>query len=483
MTEREGVDPLKRYDEEEAVGRTTRRHGAGLLEEEGVEPGGRLSVVRENTGYESPDEQHQFVREPHQIRGCPATVPHRRHHNAREQVLEGQEPEHHSHASLNDLVLGARKVKNVGIRDRVACVQWTWFTMTMATGGIANVLASIPFQAQWLTIIGLIFFFLNIVLFIMNCILTTLRFRFRPNTFNSSFTDQVESLFTAAVIVSIATIFITICEYGVPHTGPWLLQVMEVLFWVYVGVSMVVSASIYLILWSTLTFPVHTMTPIWVFPAYPLLLTAPFGQALIGTAIETSRLSSLNTVAIAFASISVQGAGFLISLMISTAFLYRLMTQKLPRDAQRPGIFVSIGPFAFTVAGVVGLGDHAEEIIPLDFLGNAHAVFILKVLSYMLGLWLWGLAVWFFLVSAGSLWKYLKPDHRLPFQMTWFSFVFPNTALVTATLALGKAFESHALQVTGCVLAGCLVVVWLFVFGYMLRALWRRELLWPRDED
>ncbi|KAB5582491.1 hypothetical protein GE09DRAFT_269487 [Coniochaeta sp. 2T2.1] len=144
MTEKEGVDPLKRYDEEEAIGQTTRRRGAGLLEEEegGDEPGSRLPVVRENTGYESPDEQHHFVREPHRMRSCPATVPHRRHNNAREEILEGQEPEHQSHASLNDLVLGARKMKNVGIRDRVACVQWTWFTMTMATGGIANVLAS-----------------------------------------------------------------------------------------------------------------------------------------------------------------------------------------------------------------------------------------------------------------------------------------------------------------------------------------------------
>ena len=51
---------------------------------------------------------------------------------------------------------------------------------------------------------------------------------------------------------SIATIFITTCEYGVPHTGSWLLRVMEVLFWVYVGLSMLVSAGIYLILWSTL---------------------------------------------------------------------------------------------------------------------------------------------------------------------------------------------------------------------------------------
>lgn len=225
------------------------------------------------------------------------------------------------------------------------------------------------------------------------------------------------------------------------------------------------------------------MTPIWVFPAYPLLLTAPFGSTLISTAIDSGQLTSLNAVAISFACVSVQGCAFLISLMISTAFLYRLMTQKLPRDAQRPGIFVSIGPFAFTVSGIVSLGNHAEQIIPADFLGNAHAVFILKVLSYMVGLWLWGLSIWFFLVSTGSLWKYLTPDHRLPFQITWFSFVFPNTALVTATLALGTAFKSNVLQILGCVLAGCLVLVWILVFACMLRSLRRRELLWPKDEE
>lgn len=30
----------------------------------------------------------------------------------------------------------------VSIKDRIACFQWTWFTSTMATGGIANVIAS-----------------------------------------------------------------------------------------------------------------------------------------------------------------------------------------------------------------------------------------------------------------------------------------------------------------------------------------------------
>lgn len=51
---------------------------------------------------------------------------------------------------------------------------------------------------------------------------------------------------------SIATILLTTCEYGVPHTGPWLLHVLEVMFWVYISVGMFASAGMYLILWSTL---------------------------------------------------------------------------------------------------------------------------------------------------------------------------------------------------------------------------------------
>jgi hypothetical protein len=47
---------------------------------------------------------------------------------------------------------------------------------------------------------------------------------------------------------------------------------------------------------------------------------------------------------------------------------------------------------------------------------------------------------------------------------------------VTATEALGVAFDSPGLKIFGCVLAACLVLVWLAVFTQMLRCLWRREL-------
>lgn len=46
----------------------------------------------------------------------------------------------------------------------------------------------------------------------------------------------------------------------------------------------------------------------------------------------------------------------------------------------------------------VQLGGLAAEILPEDFMMPGmtnHAVYILRLLSAMIGLWLWGLAVWY----------------------------------------------------------------------------------------
>lgn len=437
-------------------------------------------------GYESPDDIPLPLPTARQRSGGVRQAPSSISSPDLESPRQSSQPPSNS-SSLNSILTRARNFRRskASIRDRIGCFQWTWFTLTMATGGIANVIHSIPYRSQWLAGIGLAFFFLNLVLFALNTILLLMRFYLRPGSFTDAFTDQMESLFISASIVSTATIFITICQYGIPKAGPWLLRVMEIIFWIYAGLSTVISAGLYLTLWSTQVFPIHMMTPVWVFPAYPLLLAAPFGSNLIAGANKSGRLGLLNTEAVAITSVTVQATGFLIAFMVCAAFLYRLMTQKLPRDAQRPGIFISIGPSAFTCAGIVQLGNQTDLIFSKNFMGIEYTVYILRLLAYMTGLWLYGLSIWFFLVSVGSLWKYLFAEHRkkMPFQMTWFSFVFPNTALVTATEALGTAFESNGLKIFGCVLTACIIIVWIFVFTNMLRCLYRRELLWPVDED
>jgi hypothetical protein len=69
-----------------------------------------------------------------------------------------------------------------------------------------------------------------------------------------------------------------------------------------------------------------------------MLLVAPYAGNLINSLPDSDAAARINSVAIAFGAVCVQGTGFLVSLMIYSAFVYRLMTQKLPREKARPGM-------------------------------------------------------------------------------------------------------------------------------------------------
>lgn len=183
------------------------------------------------------------------------------------------------------------------------------------------------------------------------------------------------------------------------------------------------------------------------------------------------------------AGFTLQGIGFMVSLIIYSTYIYRLMTQRLPEEGTRPGMFVSVGPSGFTAAGVIGMADGAQRALPPDFMGNTQmAAMILKVVSAWMSLWIWGLAVWFFMITVGAHWSCVS-HHRMVFTMTWFSFVFPNTALVNSTFAIGKAFDSKAIQIVGCVMTPILILTWFFVVGMMIRAFKLKQILWPQTGE
>ena len=220
------------------------------------------------------------------------------------------------------------------------------------------------------------------------------------------------------------------------------------------------------------------MTPIWIFPAYPLLIIGPHAGVLSKT------LSPPRAFDIIIGGFTLQGIGFMVSMTIYSAFIYRLMTHKLPQEATRPGMFVSVGPSGFTVAGVIGMAEGAQRALPADFMGDGNmAALILRVMASWISLWIWGLALWFFFISVGSHWSCIHKGHHLTFTMTWFSYVFPNTALVTSTFAIGKAFNSRAIQILGCVMTPILVAVWFGVFGMMIRAIILKQILWPQKGE
>ena len=188
-----------------------------------------------------------------------------------------------------------------------------------------------------------------------------------------------------AAVVSLGTVLINISQYGLNHVGPWLNTAVLVLFWIDVALAIIASTGIYLVIWSTQTFTIHQMTPIWIFPAYPLLIIGPYAAVL------SAAFDQPHALDIIIGGFTLQGVGFLVSLTIYAAFIYRLMTQKLPKESTRPGMFVSVGPSAFTAGALINLAINTEKALPADFMGNGPlASMIIRVVASWAALWLWG---------------------------------------------------------------------------------------------
>ena len=202
----------------------------------------------------------------------------------------------------------------------------------------------------------------------------------------ASLSHPTESLFVPAAVVSFGTVLINISQYGLNNVGPWLNTAVLVLFWIDAALAVIASTGIYLVIWSTQTFTIHQMTPIWIFPAYPLLIIGPYAAVLSATLDQSRALD------IIIGGFTLQGVGFLVSLTIYAAFIYRLMTQKLPKESTRPGMFVSVGPSAFTAGALINLAINTEKALPADFMGNGPlASMIIRVVASWAALWLWGL--------------------------------------------------------------------------------------------
>lgn len=233
--------------------------------------------------------------------------------------------------------------------------------------------------------------------------------------------------------------------------------------------------------WSTQYFSISQMTPVWIFPCYPLLIIGPHAGNLAPKVSDPGKALS-----IILSGYVIQGIGFLVSLMIYSAFIYRLMTQKLPKESLRPGMFISVGPSGFTIAGIVNMGQHLPKIVPKDFMGPGMGELagnVAKICANWMGLWLWGLALWFFLISVGAHWS-CATSGKMDFAMTWYSFVFPNTALTTATFAIAKALNGNkTIQYIACAMTIGTILTWFFVVGMMIRAVVIRQILWPQKQE
>ncbi|KAL4788963.1 voltage-dependent anion channel [Aspergillus venezuelensis] len=364
------------------------------------------------------------------------------------------------------------KPKQMSFQEQVT---WGWYSMSMATGGIAVLLYNTPHQFTGLLTIGKIVYIFNLVLFTAISCCLGLRFATVRYALKDSFRHPNETHFVGTCPLALATIILGANNYGVDACGPWLVVALRIVFWIYVAISVfqAIFHNWYLYhrhVGSEQRFPIVRLLP-----SFPAMLGGTIASVL------ASNQPQEQAIPIVVGGITLQGFGMTMALFIYTEYFYRLNKSGLPKLSERPEMFIAVGPWSFTALAFIGMANAAVEKFPAGYLVSsatdaAVAVAtgqIALVLASLVAIFLWTLAFFCFCIALLSM---LAPcrvfggDGGIPMSLAYWSMVFPNTGFVIATIKIGQVLQSEAVLWVSSVMTVLQVAVWL---GVGVATIWR----------
>ncbi|KAH7409857.1 C4-dicarboxylate transporter/malic acid transport protein-like protein [Phaeosphaeria sp. MPI-PUGE-AT-0046c] len=360
---------------------------------------------------------------------------------------------------------------------RLSHFTWSWFECTMSTGAIATLLGQQPNSFTGLKTIGKTFFILDIVLFLAFCACITYRFATNTGSLKRSLHHSHESFFFGSFFVSIALIIYCMEQYAVPSTGSWMIKTLEVLFWGYAGIVILVAVFQYHVIFDREQLPVTEAMPAWILPVYPFLVLGPLGGTLLKSQPPESGFK------IFIGSITFQGLGWTIAFFMLTIYVTRLVNSELPEASKKPGMYVAVGPAAYTANTFVALAMYAPKHVPDDFLGikSVPVGDIFKAVGVAAGIFMWLIAFWF---SAFTTISVLVSAKEMHFTLNYWAFIFPNAGLVIALIQIANALQSAGMKGVCSAATLILVIAWLLVAILNIRGVMKKLVLWPgMDED
>ena len=346
----------------------------------------------------------------------------------------------------------------------------------MATGGLSLLLSpkNQPHSFTGLETIGKLVYVFDLVIFTLTSAAITYRFTRWPGTLKASLTHPTESLFFACFFLSIASIIAGMALYAIPTTGYWLVVTYRVLFWMYFAATFTAAVGLFCMLFTNPSLKIQDMTPAWDLPIFPFMLSGTIASSGIAYQPREYAMPML------FAGLTAQGLGMLVSMGMYASYVRRMINYGFPSPASRPAMFIAVGPPSFTALAIIGLAKNYPR--GYDYFGPDEVTAqVVKIIALLTAVFIWSLSFWFWSVSVVSC---LAVYRSFRFRMNWYAFVFPNVGFILAIVNIGKTLQSEGILWVGSVMTVLIVVLYLYVLGNHVRAVVRKEILYPgKDED
>jgi tellurite resistance protein TehA-like permease len=363
--------------------------------------------------------------------------------------------------------------------------------MSMATGGIAVLLSSTPHQFRGLTTIGKVVYILNLVLFLCISGCLTIRFLSKSSALKESFQEPNESHFMGTCLLALATIVLGAEKYGTEACGPWLQVALRIVFWIYVALATIQALWHNWYLYHIRMASRQPFALVRLLPSFPAMLSGTIASVL------ASHQPHNHALPILIGGTTFQGFGFIMSLFIYSEYFYRLNKDGLPKPADRPEMFIAVGPWSFTALALIGMAEAAVKQFPARYIisytdGSASQQIsvttgdIALVLAALVAIFLWTMAAFCLciaIISVLAQCRVFGGTGALGMSLPYWSMVFPNTGFVIATIRIGQVLQSPAIMWVGSGLTIAQVVVWLCVGVGTIWAVATRRMLWPETGD
>ena len=364
---------------------------------------------------------------------------------------------------------------------------WSWFTCTQSTGGIAIVLFDCPKQFSGLKTIGVIIFICNILLFLTFTLFMILRWASNPSKIYKCFTVAPECYFFGSYWLSMATMIMNM-RYGIPHTGPWLVVAIRVCFWIYAAISLLSTTLHFVIICKYTPLTAIQFAPPTFLMIFNAMLTGTVAAAISDGQPPAQRLS------IMVAGVAFQGLGWIVCLLFLPWFIGNLLENGWPPSNLRPGLFITVGSSGFTIVALIGIARAA----PRDygyFAAHPIAAEVVLIVATWSGVFMWLFAMWLFglaffitvlelLTKKDGKWKV-----NMTFNNTWWgesecfpklisnfitdpgtAFIFPNVGWTLSTVFIGQELQSEGIIWFSVAMIILLVMFWLLDLFLMTKA-------------
>lgn len=360
----------------------------------------------------------------------------------------------------------------LGIKQRLHHFTWAWYTWPMSTGGLALLIGSQLKTFPGLESIGFGVYFINLVLFSAVTIGLALRFWFHKGDFLRSITHPREGFFVPTAFLAFATIITSTHRYWIPDNDSALSWAIQGVFWGYVLVTLALAIGQYSYVFASHSHGLQTMVPTWILPIFPIMLSGTIASVIAKTQAEISILPIVGT------GLTCQGLGLSVAMLMYAHMIGRLMQTGLPNREHRPGLFMCVGPPAFTALAIIGMAKSLERSSALS--GLLLDKVILYNMAIIFAVFLWALSLWWFGIGVVAV---LQSPPKY-FHLGWWAAVFPNTGFTLASISMAREFGSEALMWCTSVMSIVMICIYLFVLTFQIRAVIVQDIMYPgRDED